>query len=112
MGMRTDWQKAKSTSEFAFKQEKDTLAKNKEKVKTGDVLTSGFEPYPIKFDKKLGPALDDWEKAKDSSKKADAAKRAKTAIDHYESEAKKLKGVAQQVLTTELSKLKKTLGLH
>ena len=113
MGMRNDWQKAKSSSEFAFKEDAETLAKNRDKVRSGDVLNSGFEPYPIKFSKKLGPALDDWEKAKDGAKKADAVKRAKAAIDFYQSEAtKKLKGHAQTFLTSELTKLKNTLGIH
>jgi len=113
MGMRSDWQKAKGSSEFAFKQDKETLAKNKDKVQTGEVLASGFEPYPIKFDKKLGPALDDWEKAKDGVKKTDAAKKAKIAIDYYQDQAtKKLKGPAQVLLTSELTKLKNKLGIH
>lgn len=115
MGMRKDWQTAKSNSEQAFKQDEDTLAKNRDKVKSGDVLTSGFEPYPIKFSKNLGPALDNWESAekkKDNAKKATAVKKAQPAIEFYEKEAKKLKGHAQTFLTSELTKIKKTLGIH
>jgi hypothetical protein len=112
MGMRKDWQTAKSNSELAFKE--GSKGANREKIKSGDVLTSGFEPYPIKFSKNLGPALDDWEaaeKKKDATKKAAAVKKAQPAIQHYEEEAKKLKGHAQTFLTTELTNIKKTLGI-
>ncbi len=114
MGMRKDWQSAKSNSELAFKHDEDVKAGNREKIKSGDVLTEGFEPYPIKFSKNLGPALDDWEaaeKKKDEKKKAVAVTKAKTAIDFYEKEAKKLKGHAQTFLTTELTAIKKTMGI-
>ena len=114
MGMRKDWQQAKSNSELAFKHDEETVKKNASKS-SGDILNHGFEAYPIKFNKNLGPALDAWEaasKKNDGTKKAAAIKQAQPAIQYYENEAKKLKGHAQTLLVTELSKIKKTLGLH
>ena len=115
MGMRKDWQTAKSNSELAFKHLDEETKKKNQSKSAQDILTSGFEPYPIKFDKKLGPALDDWESAdkkKDAVKKEKAAKQAKVAIDYYEAQAKKLNGAAQTLLTSELAKIKNKLGLH
>lgn len=115
MGMRKDWQKAKSDSELAFKHLDEENKKKNQSKSAQEILTSGFEPYPIKFSKNLGPALDNWEaaeKKKDTAKMATAVKQAKTAIDFYENEAKKLKGHAQTFLTSELTKIKNKLGVH
>jgi hypothetical protein len=115
MGMRKDWQTAKSNSELAFKHLDEETKKKNQSKSANDILSGGFEPYPINFNKKLGPALDDWESAdkkKDDKKKQNAAKQAKTAIDYYEAQAKELKGPAQTFLTSELGKIKTKLGLH
>jgi hypothetical protein len=71
MGLRSDWQTKKKESEDKFKAEhaKELL----------QVHTQGLTPYPLKFDLKLGPTLDDLEKAQKANKPADVTKY-KTAV--------------------------------
>jgi hypothetical protein len=77
--LRKDWQAAKSVSLETFKKEHPALQGH----------LDGGKPYPLKFKQDLGPALDDWEKAKSPADKAKHKKKATDVIESYKGEIAK-----------------------
>jgi hypothetical protein len=96
-GLRKTWTHAKKLGEAAFKQQ----PVDRERVLNAHV--EGLSPFPLKFDKNLGPTLDSLEKARAANKAgvnkySDAAKSVMAVYGKQVDGSKDLGKPAKQLL--------------
>jgi len=102
MGLRNDWQAAKSSAKDIFKKEHPVTVQGNMPV---------ADPYTLLFKEDLGPTLDSFEKATKPEDKAKYSKKAKDVITSYKAQIAKTKDLksAGKVLTDALAKIEAKL---
>jgi hypothetical protein len=102
MGLRNDWQAAKSVAKDVFKKEHPVSVQGGMPV---------ADPYTLLFKEDLGPTLDAFEKAKKPEDRAKYIKKGKEVIASYKAQIGKTKDLktAGKLLTDSLNKIEAKL---